>query len=119
MELIELQCSDKLKSKYDFVGAAQLPCFLPDTLPQLRAQAAQMLFMFGSTYLCEQLFSLMKMNNTPLRSRLTDEHLHLILRISTAQSLNPDIDALASKKRCRYLTSTSQSKSECSKLSLN
>lgn len=33
MELIELQCSDTLKSKYDSVGAAQFPCFLPDTMP--------------------------------------------------------------------------------------
>ncbi|GLD47166.1 general transcription factor II-I repeat domain-containing protein 2-like protein [Lates japonicus] len=101
MELIELQCSDTLKSKYDSVGAAQFPCFLPDTLPQLRAQAAQMLSIVGSTYLCEQLFSSMKMNKTPHRSRLTDEHLHSVLRISSAQSLTPDIDELASKKRCQ------------------
>ena len=101
MELIELQCNDTFKSKYDFVGATQFPFFLPDTMPQLRAQAAQMLSMFGSTYLCEQLFSLMKMNKTPNRSRLTDEHIHSILRISSAQSLTPDIDELASKKRCQ------------------
>ncbi|KAE8280213.1 General transcription factor II-I repeat domain-containing protein 2 [Larimichthys crocea] len=101
MELIELQCNDTLKSKYDSVGAAQFPPYLPDTLPELRAQAAQMLSMFGSTYLCEQLFSLMKMNKTPHRSRLTDEHLHSVLRISSAQSLTPEIDALACKKRCQ------------------
>ncbi|XP_069777943.1 general transcription factor II-I repeat domain-containing protein 2A-like [Narcine bancroftii] len=101
MELIELQCNDTLKSKYDSVGAAQFPQFLPDTLPQLRTQAAQMLSMFGSTYLCEQLFSLMKINKTPHRSRLTDEHLHSVLRISSAQSLTPEFDELASKKRCQ------------------
>ncbi|KAI5086125.1 general transcription factor II-I repeat domain-containing protein 2-like [Silurus meridionalis] len=90
MDLIELQCRDTLKSKYDSVCAAQFPCFLPDTLLQLRAQAAQTLSMFNSTYLCKKLFSLMKMNKTPLR-RLTDEYLHSILRISSAQSLNPDM----------------------------
>ncbi|XP_069764237.1 general transcription factor II-I repeat domain-containing protein 2A-like [Narcine bancroftii] len=89
MELIE--------PKYDSVGAVQ---FLPDTLPQLRAQAAQMLSMLGSTYLCEQLFSLM-INKTPHRSRLTDEHLHSVLRISSAQGLTPEYDELASKKRCQ------------------
>ncbi|KAK2814323.1 hypothetical protein Q5P01_000615 [Channa striata] len=47
MELIELQCHDTLKSKYDSVGAAQFPPYLPDTLPELRAQAAQMLSMLG------------------------------------------------------------------------
>ena len=74
MGLIELQCNDMLKLKYDSVGAAQFPYFLPDTMPQLRTQAAQMLSMFGSTYLCEQLFFMMKVNKTPHRSQLTDKH---------------------------------------------
>ncbi|GAA6104203.1 general transcription factor II-I repeat domain-containing protein 2-like [Tachysurus ichikawai] len=100
-ELIELQCNDTLKSKYDAVGAAQFPRFIPETMPQLRTQAAQLLSLFGSTYLREQLFSLMKMTKTSHRRRLTDEHLHSILRVSSAQSLNPDIDELASKKRCQ------------------
>ena len=99
MELIELRCSDTLKAKYESVGAAEFPRFIPDTMPQLRSQAAQTLSMFGSTYLCEQLFSLMKINKTSHRSRLTDEHLHSTLRISSAQSLTPDIDALVSKMR--------------------
>lgn len=99
MELIELQCSDTLKAKYESVGAAEFPRFIHDTMPQLRSQAAQTLSMFGSTYLCEQLFSLMKINKNSHRSRLTDEHLHSILRISSAQSLTPDIDELLSKMR--------------------
>ena len=103
MELIELQCNDMLKSKYDSVGAAWFPCFLPATMPQLSTQAAQMLSIFSSTYLCEQLFSMMKLNNTPLRRRLTDEHLHSVLRVSSTQSLSLDIDELASKKDASYL----------------
>ena len=43
MELTKHQCSDTLKSKYDTVGAAQIPRFIPDTMPQLRAQVAPML----------------------------------------------------------------------------
>ncbi|GAA6098908.1 general transcription factor II-I repeat domain-containing protein 2-like, partial [Tachysurus ichikawai] len=101
MEPIELQCNETLKSKYDAVGATQFPQFIPDTMPQLRTQAAQLLSLFGSTYLCEHLFSLMKMTKTSHRSRLTDEHLRSILRVSSAQSLSPDIDELASKKRCQ------------------
>ena len=121
MELFELQCCDMLKSKFDTVGATQFPWFIPDTLSQLRTQAAQMLSMFGSTYLCEQLFSLMKMNKTSHRSRLTDEDLHSILRIPSARSLTPDIDGLASRKGAWYLawTSVHQSKSKCGKLSVN
>ena len=99
MELIELQCSDTLKAKYESVGAAEFPRFIPDTMPHLCSQAAQTLSMFGSTFLCEQLFSLMKINKTSHRTRLTDEHLHSILRISSAQSLTPDIDELVTKIR--------------------
>lgn len=69
MELIELQCNDTLKSKCDAVGAAQFPQFIPDTMPEFRTQAAQMLPMFGSTYLCEQLFSSMKMTKASHRRR--------------------------------------------------
>ncbi|CAF88181.1 unnamed protein product, partial [Tetraodon nigroviridis] len=57
MELVELQCNDALKANSAAVGAAEFVRFLPDTMPQLITQAAQTLSMFGSTYLCEQLFS--------------------------------------------------------------
>uniref|UniRef100_A0A8K9Y6G0 SPIN-DOC-like zinc-finger domain-containing protein n=1 Tax=Oncorhynchus mykiss TaxID=8022 RepID=A0A8K9Y6G0_ONCMY len=97
MELIDLQCNDALRAKYAAVGAAEFARFLPGTMPQLRIQAAQTLSMFGSTYLCEQLFSLMNLNKTSHRSRLTAEHLHSILRISSAQSLTPNIDELVEK----------------------
>ena len=33
MELIELQCNASLKSKFDAVGAAQFPQFIPETIP--------------------------------------------------------------------------------------
>lgn len=101
MELIELQCDETLKSKFDAVGAAQFPQFISDTMPQLRTEVAQLLSMFGSTYLCEQLFSSMKMTKTSHRRRLTDEHLCSIMKVSSAQTLSPDFDELASKKRCQ------------------
>lgn len=107
MELIELQCNDALKAKYAAVGPAEFARFLPDTMPQLRNQAAQTLSMFGSTYLCEQLFSLMKLNKTSHRSRLTAEHLHSVLRISSAQSLTPNIDELVQKMGHHQVSSAS------------
>ncbi|KAE8278713.1 General transcription factor II-I repeat domain-containing protein 2 [Larimichthys crocea] len=99
MELIELQCNDMLRGKYERVGAAEFARFIPDTLPQLRIQAAQMLSMFGSTYLCEKMCSLMKLNKTEHRSHFTDKHLDSILRISSAQSLTLNIDELVQKMR--------------------
>ncbi len=50
--------------------------------------------MFGTTYVCEQFFSMMTINKTKLRSRLTDNHLNSTLRIATAQSFSPEIDEL-------------------------
>ncbi|UYV68435.1 SNAPC4 [Cordylochernes scorpioides] len=40
-----------------------------------RKLAYEIMSMFGSTYRCEQLFSLMKGNKSPIRSRITDVHL--------------------------------------------
>lgn len=105
MELIELQCNGTLKAKYDTVGPAQFTRFIPEAMPQLRIHAARTLSMFGSTYLCEQLFSIMKINKTSHRSRLTDEHLQSILRISSTQNLTPNINKLVAKKRCQQSSS--------------
>jgi len=46
---------------------------------------------FGSTYLCEQTFSVMNMNKTQLRSNLTDNNLSSILRLATTK-LEPNIE---------------------------
>uniref|UniRef100_A0A3P9L2A9 Uncharacterized protein n=1 Tax=Oryzias latipes TaxID=8090 RepID=A0A3P9L2A9_ORYLA len=110
MELIELQCNDTLKEKYDRVGAAEFARFIPDTMAELRIQAAQKLSMFGCTYLCERLLSLMKLNKTSHRNRLTDQHLHSILRISSAQSLTPNIDELVPKMRHHQVSGSSSDK---------
>uniref|UniRef100_A0A3Q3W3Z6 HAT C-terminal dimerisation domain-containing protein n=1 Tax=Mola mola TaxID=94237 RepID=A0A3Q3W3Z6_MOLML len=71
MELIELQCNGTLKAKYNTLGPAQFPRFTPETMPQLRLHAARTLCAFASTYLCEQLFSVMKINKSSHRCRLT------------------------------------------------
>ncbi|MBN3307911.1 GT2D2 protein, partial [Amia calva] len=52
------------------VGAAEIYPLLPVMVPQTRLHAAQVLSMFGSTYLCEQLFSLMKLNKSPQHKTL-------------------------------------------------
>uniref|UniRef100_A0A8C7X7E9 Uncharacterized protein n=1 Tax=Oryzias sinensis TaxID=183150 RepID=A0A8C7X7E9_9TELE len=42
------------------------------------------------TYICEKTFSTMAINNSTLRSRLTDGHLHDLLHIATTE-VEPDI----------------------------
>ncbi|KAL7859442.1 hypothetical protein SRHO_G00145890 [Serrasalmus rhombeus] len=96
VELIELQCNETLKAKYDPEGPTES---IPAAMPQLRLHAARTLCMFGGTYLCEKLFSVMKTNKTAHRSRLTDERLQSILRVSTTRDLTPNINKLVAKKR--------------------
>lgn len=78
-ELIELQCNGALEAKFDYVGAGEFAPFIQDMMPQLRLQAARVLSMFGSTHLCEQMFSVMKINKSSHRSRLTDKHLASVI----------------------------------------
>jgi len=55
--------------------------------------------MFGATYLCEQVFLVMNINKTKLRSRLIHAHLNDMLKVAAAQDLTPDIDTLVEAKR--------------------
>ena len=98
MELVELQASDVLSSKFsscttliDFYR--QLP---RSQFPLLLARAMRVIAMFGSIYSCEQLFSKMKFCKNKLRSQLTDEHLYDILLLK-ASSVDPDVVSISKK----------------------
>ena len=56
-----------------------------------------MISIFGSTYICEQLFSKMKFTKSKLRTKLTDSHLDGILCLTTS-SLKPNIQKLVQNK---------------------
>ncbi|KAK0141890.1 General transcription factor II-I repeat domain-containing protein 2B [Merluccius polli] len=56
--------------------------------------------LFGGTYSCEQMFSVMKLKKTSHRSRLTDQHLVSVLKVAIAKDIKPRIDEIISQKRC-------------------
>lgn len=98
LELIDLQSDSALKEKYNEVGVPAIYSHLNDRYEKIKELAAKISCMFGSTYLCEQLFSCMKLNKNMFRSRLTDKNLSSIMKISCTQKLTPNFDNLIDDK---------------------
>lgn len=95
LELIDLQCDMVLKDKFNSLKLDEFYASLSAAkFPNIRRMAQRMLVLFGSTYVCEQTFSVMNTNKAPHRSQMSDEHLRCVLRIATT-GLPPDFDALA------------------------
>ncbi|KAM6156733.1 general transcription factor II-I repeat domain-containing protein 2B-like isoform 1-T1 [Erethizon dorsatum] len=72
LEVIDLQCNTALRAKYDKVGVPEFYKYLWSSYPRYRSHCARILSMFGSTYICEQLFSIMKLSQTKDGSQLQD-----------------------------------------------
>lgn len=107
VELIKIQCDSILKDRYyhfngDLIsfnkGIAQ------QEFPRIHALALKCFAMFGTTFICEQMFSIMNINKTKMRSSLSDASLEAILQIATARTIVPNIGKLVASKRCQRLT---------------
>uniref|UniRef100_A0A8C9D9R4 General transcription factor II-I repeat domain-containing protein 2 n=1 Tax=Panthera leo TaxID=9689 RepID=A0A8C9D9R4_PANLE len=83
MEVIDLQCNTVLKTKYDKVGVPEFCKYLWSTYPKYRVHCAKILSMFGSTYICEQLFSIMKLSKTKYCSQPRGPQWDSVLHIAT------------------------------------
>ncbi|KAK9522180.1 hypothetical protein VZT92_018660 [Zoarces viviparus] len=68
---------------------------IPDTYMNMKTYAFGVLSIFGSTYLCEQIFSSMNYIKSKYRSRLTDDSLQSCLKLKVT-SYSPDIEKLCS-----------------------
>lgn len=101
LEIIDLQCDSDLKGKFAAAGLGTFYRYLLPGYPNLTALAAKVLCMFGTTYVCEQVFSVMSINKMKLFSRLTQKHLNNILKVAATPDVTPDIDALVKAKRCQ------------------
>ena len=103
MELIELQNNKIMRSKFQDKFISLLEFYHKyvqeaGSYENLIDHAKRMATIFGSTYVCEQLFSKMKFTKGKMRTQLTDAHLNGIFRVATSK-LKPDISKLTHEKR--------------------
>lgn len=103
LEIIELQSNNSLRTTFNNLTSSQnLVQFYSnlseEDFPNVRKFAAKMSCIFGSTYICEQVFSTMKINKSKTRSRITNEHLHAVLRVNSTK-LEPNINFLCQQKQ--------------------
>ncbi|XP_036357567.1 general transcription factor II-I repeat domain-containing protein 2A-like [Octopus sinensis] len=94
IELIHLQADNSLKMMFESKPLIEFYASLHSKKFQnLKKFARKMFVLFASTYICEQTFSIMKINKGKNRSLLTDSNLQSVLRISTS-NLTPNFDKL-------------------------
>ncbi|XP_076167256.1 general transcription factor II-I repeat domain-containing protein 2-like [Ptiloglossa arizonensis] len=101
LELIDLKHDRVLKEK--FQQRRNLLEFYNNfnqcRFPRLYKCAAKIIAMFGSTYLCEQLFSVLKRTKSMGRIKVSDHNLKSIVILSTSQSIVPNITELVERKK--------------------
>ncbi|XP_007940687.1 general transcription factor II-I repeat domain-containing protein 2-like [Orycteropus afer afer] len=83
MEIIDLQCNTVLKTKYDKVGIPEFYKHLWSSYPKYKRHCAKILSMFGSTHICEQLFSIMKLSKSECPSQLKGSQWDSVLHMAT------------------------------------
>lgn len=99
MEIIDLQCNSELRllypttSKIDFYNKY----VTAEKYPNLRILAQRVVSAFGSTYVCESLFSKLKFSKSRYRSSLSDENIENQLRCATT-NLEVDLIKLSEGK---------------------
>ncbi|UYV63591.1 CUL1 [Cordylochernes scorpioides] len=100
MEMIDLQCSDIIKNKYENSSLLEFYKSLPLTqFDNLHKFARGLFSVFGTTYLCEKTFSKMKYTKNVYRSKLTDEHLKSLLIIVLFENF-VKIEGLKTLEQC-------------------
>lgn len=95
LALIDLQNSDFFKNQFKEKPILEFFKDLPVEFSCLKENAAACATFFGSTYICEQTFSLMNLNKSKIRNKIADENLSSVLRIATT-NLKPNIKSITS-----------------------
>ena len=110
MQLIDLQADVALKEPFGITDPATfwLQMVSETAFPGLRKVALYTLTMFGSTYGCEAAFSAMNIIKSKYRSRLTNEHLHLCMRMALT-SFQPRFKLLPGQAGAQFSYRTTES----------
>ncbi|KAI6657768.1 General transcription factor II-I repeat domain-containing protein 2-like [Oopsacas minuta] len=100
LELVDMQCNQDLKAKFNDVTLIDFyqKYLSSSDYPNLIKHCKMMACLFGSTYICEQLFSQMKLVKSKCRTVLTDRHLEDTLRIATTD-MEQNIDHIVRPMR--------------------
>uniref|UniRef100_A0A6P7GDQ8 General transcription factor II-I repeat domain-containing protein 2B-like n=1 Tax=Diabrotica virgifera virgifera TaxID=50390 RepID=A0A6P7GDQ8_DIAVI len=104
IEIIDLQNHTILKTKYrEIISTVTDPNYIEfwkfvpaNNFPNLHELALRYCCRFGSTYVCEQMCSIMNIIKSKYRSRLTDMHLKNLILLASSE-INPNIDELIKK----------------------
>jgi hypothetical protein len=85
LELTDMQTDDELTEAFHSSARGQFyKCLSDSKFPNIKGLATKMSTVFGSTYICEQTFSQMKLIKSKFRTRMTNDHLHHCLRLSVS-----------------------------------
>ncbi|KII62992.1 hypothetical protein RF11_05772 [Thelohanellus kitauei] len=101
MEVVDIQYDSILKDNYSSVDAGIFYTFTGQKCITLTAFSTRILEMLRTIYVCEQLFSVMDINTSKYRSKLTQTHLNAAFKVSSAQTLTSDLWGLVSVKFCQ------------------
>jgi hypothetical protein len=102
IKLNDTQYNTDLEEKYKNVGLLDFysKYIEKETFPAILSHAIFMMSLFGSTYVCEQLFFQIKNVKSKVRTRMTEVHLENSLRIASSH-IKTDIDKSAKQKLCQ------------------
>ncbi|XP_077593579.1 general transcription factor II-I repeat domain-containing protein 2A-like [Stigmatopora nigra] len=100
LEMIDLCEEDQLKPALR-EGTIEFWKSVPmEKYPNVKQAALKILSMFGSTYVCESVFSTLKHVKSKHRSVLTDTHVKELLRVATTE-YKPDLKRIVQGKECQ------------------
>ncbi|XP_072389669.1 general transcription factor II-I repeat domain-containing protein 2-like [Diabrotica undecimpunctata] len=100
LEIIDIQNDQDLRNKFNEGDLLNFyRCIDKNMYEELRINALKCASFFGSTYICEQTFSILNNNKTKNRNRLANESLEAVLGVATSK-FEPNIKKIVSTMQC-------------------